>query len=260
MEFQHIQVVEANGWWEATLSRPEALNALNSALLADLDALLARFTQDGAVRGMILIGHGEKAFVAGADIKELSALDAAGALAYSRRGQELFQRIESSGKPVIAAVNGFALGGGLELALACHLRVFSKNAKVGLPEVSLGAIPGYGGTQRLARIVGLGRALEMIATGDPIGADEAHRIGLANRVVEQAELLDACRAIAARISQRGARAVADAFSVALRGADLPLAKGLELEAEHFGRLADSHDWKEGTRAFLEKRKPEFQGR
>ncbi|MFN8549306.1 MAG: enoyl-CoA hydratase-related protein [Candidatus Eisenbacteria bacterium] len=259
MELKHVQVEPRADWWECTVSRPEAMNALNDGLLKDLEALVGAARNDTKLRGLIVTGAGEKAFVAGADIKELADLDTEGAATYARRGQALFNAIESLDKPVIAAVNGFALGGGCELALACHIRVLAKTAKVGLPEVSLGVIPGYGGTQRLARLVGLGRAIELIATGDPITAEEAHRIGLANRVAEPAELMEVCRSIAARINLRGPRAVADALAAVIRGRDLSMREALALEADHFGRLAATHDWREGTHAFLEKRKPAFTG-
>lgn len=260
MDFQYIHVLRETAWWEATIRRPEALNALNAALLAELEQLIETFRSEPSARGLTLTGDGPKAFVAGADIKELAGLDAKSARGFSERGQRIFDSIEGAGRPVIAAVNGFALGGGLELALACHLRVFARTAKVGLPEVSLGAIPGYGGTQRLARLVGAGRALEMILSGDPIDAETALRIGLANRVVEPEELLDVCRALAARIQMRSPKAVSEALDVVLRGRSLSLTDALSLEAERFARLAETHDWKEGTSAFLEKRKPAFEGR
>jgi enoyl-CoA hydratase len=251
---------EQNRWLEATIQRPQALNALNADVLEELAALAADLKSRADLHGAILTGSGEKAFVAGADIAGLVELDTPGATAFARRGQAVFDALERCGKPVIAAVNGFALGGGCELALACHIRVLSRTARIGLPEVSLGVIPGYGGTQRLARIVGAGRAIEMILSGDPIPADEAYRIGLANQVVEPAELLDACRKLAAKISTRGPRAVSLALEAVLSGRDLPLAQALGIEAEQFGRAAATADWKEGTRAFLEKRKAEFAGR
>ncbi len=260
MKLNHIVIEERDHWWECAVTRPEALNALNHEVLEDLEEVVAAARSASELRGLILTGAGEKAFVAGADIKELADLNVEQATQYARRGQALMNAIESLDKPVIAAVNGFALGGGCELALACHLRVMSKTAKIGLPEVGLGVIPGYGGTQRLARIVGLGRALELIMTGDPITAEEAFRVGLANRLAEPAELLGACHAIAARINLRGPRAVADALAAVVRGRDLSMREALALEADHFGRLADTHDWHEGTHAFLEKRKPAFIGR
>jgi enoyl-CoA hydratase len=251
---------EQNHWCEITIHRPQALNALNADVLEELAVLARDLKSRDDLHGMILTGSGEKAFVAGADIAGLVDLDSAAAAAFARRGQAVFNANESCGKPVIAAVNGWALGGGCELALACHIRVLSRTAKIGLPEVSLGVIPGYGGTQRLARIVGPGRALEMILTGDPVNAEEAHRLGLANQVVEPAELMEACRKLAAKISSRAPRAVSLALEAVLAGRDLPLERALEIEAECFGRAAATEDWTEGTRAFLEKRKADFKGR
>ena len=203
MSDDSVSSQEHAAWLEVTIDRPAALNALNAEILDGLAAATAELRTNDDLRGMILTGSGEKAFVAGADISGLIGLGPAGALAFSQRGQAVFDAIERGGKPVIAAVNGWALGGGCELALASHIRVTAKTAKFGLPEVSLGVIPGYGGTQRLARLVGTGRALQMILIGDPIDAEEAYRIGLANLVVEQTDLLEACRKLAARITSRG---------------------------------------------------------
>lgn len=251
---------EDDSWCEVTIHRPQALNALNAEVLDALERTVAELERRDDLRGLIVTGAGEKAFVAGADITGLAELDPPAAAAFARRGQQVFQRLERCGKPVIAAVNGFALGGGCELALACHLRVFSRTAKIGLPEVGLGVIPGYGGTQRLARIVGLGRALELILTGNPIGAEEAWRIGLANRVVEPEELPAAARQLAAAITARAPRAVSLALEAVLAGHGLPLEQGLQVERSHFALAAATGDWREGVRAFLEKRRPEFRGR
>jgi enoyl-CoA hydratase len=259
-DWKNLLVQEKSAWLEITVNRPGALNALNADTLTELEMAVQELRGRDELRGAILTGAGEKAFVAGADIAELASLTPPQAVAFARRGQALFDALERCGKPVIAAVNGFALGGGCELALACHLRVLSRTAKIGLPEVGLGVIPGYGGTQRLARLVGAGRALEMILTGDPVTAEDAWRLGLANRVVEPAELMDACRQIAERISLRAPRAVSLALNAVLDGRDLPLSQALAVEAAHFGLAAATEDWKEGTRAFLEKRKPAFQGR
>jgi enoyl-CoA hydratase len=260
MELAHLKVEEQNHWMEVTVHRPEALNALNAATLKDLETVIEELRRRGDLRGAIVTGAGEKAFVAGADISELADLSSADAVRYARRGQQVFDSLEGCGKPVIAAVNGYALGGGCELALACHMRVLSKTAKIGLPEVSLGVIPGYGGTQRLARIVGAGRALEMILTGDPVGAEDAFRIGLANQIAEPGDLIEACRKIALRINLRGPRAVSFALEAVLSGRNMPLPDALAFEASQFGKVAATADWKEGTHAFLEKRKPEFSGR
>jgi enoyl-CoA hydratase len=251
---------EHAGWLEVTIDRPAALNALNSDVMDGLTTAIAELRARAELRGMIVTGAGEKAFVAGADITGLTGLSPAEALAFAKRGQAVFDALERAGKPVIAAVNGWALGGGCELALACHIRVAAKTAKFGLPEVSLGVIPGYGGTQRLARLVGTGRALQMILTGDPIDAEEAFRIGLANLVVEPADLVEACRKLASRITSRGPCAVSLALESVLGGRDRALPEALALEAAQFGLAANTEDWSEGTRAFVEKRKPVFRGR
>jgi len=242
-----------------TVNRVEKHNALDRATLVELDAAVAALAADGGVRALVVTGAGDRAFVAGADIAELAALDAPGALAISRLGQGAFDRLAAFPRPVIAAVNGFAFGGGCELALACHIRYASPNARFGLPEVKLGAMPGYGGTQRLARLVGLGRAVELMATGDYVDAEEAYRIGLANRVLPQAELVAACVALGEKIAAHGPLAVAAALETAVRGREMALADGLALEAARFGELAATHDWREGMEAFLEKRKPGFRG-
>jgi enoyl-CoA hydratase len=260
VDLTHIRIEEQNGWFEATLSRPEALNALNASVMKELETLVGELRRREDIRGMILTGSGEKAFVAGADITELADLSAPEAIRYAQRGQGVFDALEGCGKPVIAAVNGYALGGGCELALACHIRVLSSTAKIGLSEVSLGVIPGYGGTQRLSRIVGTGRALEMILTGDPVGAEDALRIGLANQVCDPGELLATCRKIAGRISLRAPRAISYALETVLAGRNMPLSDALAFEAAQFGKVAATSDWREGTHAFLEKRKPSFQGK
>ena len=260
MSFDNLKLDEKDGWLEVVIDRPKALNALNGATLGELDQVLTLLEGRTDLRGMILSGGGEKAFVAGADISELADLGPAEAAVYASRGQTIFSRIERGTKPVIAAVNGYALGGGCELALACHIRVLSTKAKLGLPEVSLGVIPGFGGTQRLPRIVGLGQALEMILGAEMIDAETAFRTGLANRVVEPEQLLDACRGIAGSISKRGPLAVAAALRATVGGRNMSIEDGLAYEVAQFGLLAQTEDWREGTGAFLEKRKPEFRGR
>lgn len=242
-----------------TIDRPQALNALSHAVLEELDRTFTALASDSGVGGVIVTGGGSKAFVAGADIQELDQLDATGGYRASCFGQGVFARLETMPKPSIAAVNGYALGGGLELALAATLRIAADTAKLGQPEVLLGVIPGYGGTQRLARLVGRGKAMEMILTGDPIGAAEAERIGLVNKVVPAAELLPAARALLATILGRGPLAVAAALEVIRTGLDAPLGVGLELEAQAFGRLFASRDLHEGMGAFREKRKAAFTG-
>ena len=243
-----------------TIHRPEKLNALNSATLGDLQHAFDALRADDAVRAVIVTGAGEKAFVAGADIRELVGLGALTGKETARRGSALFRDIELFPRPVIAAVNGFALGGGCELALACHLRIAADTARFGLPEVSLGVIPGYGGTQRLARLVGRGRALELVLTGRPIDAPEAYRIGLANRVVAAAQLLEECKNLSRQILANGPVAVMAALEVIQRGIDLPLAEGLLLETNAFGVVCASQDKNEGMQAFLDKRKPQFHNR
>lgn len=242
-----------------TVNRPEKLNALNEVVLSELGRCISWVDQAEEVRVLIVTGAGSKSFVAGADIAEFRGLDESGGRALARRGQAVFSAIESLGKPVIAAVNGYALGGGNELALACHLRICSTRARFGQPEVVLGLIPGYGGTQRLPRVVGPGPAAEMILTGDPIDAERALALGLVSQVVEPEALLDAARNLALRILSKAPAAVRLALD-ALRGARLPLEEGLEMEADLFGRACGTEDFREGVDAFLERRKPDFKGR
>lgn len=243
-----------------TVNRPDKLNALNAEVLDALAAAVATAAQDDSIGGVVLTGAGEKAFVAGADIATFGTLTPVSARAFARRGQALFDRIETLGKPVVAAVNGFALGGGCELALACTLRVASKSAKFGQPEVNLGIIPGYGGSQRLPRIVGKGRALEMILTGDMISADEAYRIGLANRVVEPAEVLSVSRELLKKILAKAPVAIRSALDAVNAGLDMPFPAAEEYEATLFGLCVATEDMKEGVSAFLEKRPARFKGR
>ncbi|HEY3155124.1 MAG TPA: enoyl-CoA hydratase-related protein [Candidatus Eisenbacteria bacterium] len=242
-----------------TVNRPKVLNALNERTVREIHAVFASLRDNPDVGVVILTGSGEKAFVAGADINELAVMTPLQGEASSRLGQAALREIELLGKPVIAAINGFALGGGCELALACHIRFASENAKLGLPEVGLGIIPGYGGTQRLPRIVGLGLALELITTARMIDAQEALRIGLVNRVLPPAELLPHCEKVAGEILSRGALAIRYAMDAAIRGLETDLTQGLEREAGHFGLLAATKDMHEGLKAFLEKRKPTFTG-
>lgn len=240
-----------------TVNRPQKLNALDAATILELSQRFRELGQDAAVGAIVLTGAGEKAFIAGADIGELSRQGVLDGVDNARRGQALTLLIEESPKPVLAAINGFALGGGLEMALACDLRFASPNAKLGLPETSLGIIPGYGGTQRLARLCGSGLALQLILTGDPIPAEEAHRIGLVNGVFPQPELLASVKAVAQRICSRGPQALALAKQAVRRGCELPLRDGLALEADLFGIISATDEMKEGMAAFLEKRKPSW---
>ncbi|MCB9180707.1 MAG: enoyl-CoA hydratase/isomerase family protein [Flavobacteriales bacterium] len=244
-----------------TINRPDQLNALNRATIAELDKALDEAEADAQVRVLILTGSGAKAFVAGADIKEFAHFSVAEGQALSADGhKKLFDHVERLNKPVIAAVNGFALGGGLELAMSCHFRVASDNAKLGLPEVGLGVIPGYGGTQRLARLVGKGKAMEMIFLGSSgmVAADEALQWGLVNHVVPQEQLLTTCMELAGRIAKNSPTALAAAIRAVNAGYE-PGTNGLQREIEEFGNCFGTADFKEGTSAFLEKRKPEFKG-
>lgn len=243
-----------------TVNRPEKYNALTRDTLGELEDCFTRLAKDRQVRAVVVTGAGEKAFVAGADIAELAALDALGAQEISIYGQHVFNLIASFPQPVIAAVNGFALGGGCELAIACHIRIASENAKLGVPEVGLGIIPGYGGTQRLPRLVGYGHAIEMICSGQPVNAAEAKRIGLVNDVVDQAGLLEHCLELAGKIAKNGPLAVSSGLKAARRGLEMPLEAGLELESTYFGLLGGTADMHDGLKAFLEKRKPDFRGR
>jgi enoyl-CoA hydratase len=240
-----------------TVNRPQKLNALDGGTIAELSQAFRDLGADEKVGAIVLTGAGEKAFIAGADIGELQKQGVLDGVENARRGQALTLAIEDCGKPVLAAINGFALGGGLEMALACDLRFASPNARLGLPEVSLGIIPGYGGTQRLPRLCGSGIALQLILTGEPVTADEALRIGLVNAVFPQAELLTSVKAVANKIVGRGPQAVALAKQAVRRGANLPLRDGLELEADLFGLISSTAEMKEGMAAFLEKRKPSW---
>jgi enoyl-CoA hydratase len=242
------------------LNRPQVLNALDARTLDELEAVFNSQRDDPEVGAVILTGIGEKAFAAGADIKELAGLDAFGGRQYAMRGQQVLGLISDFAKPVIGAVNGFCLGGGCELALACHIRIAADNARFGQPEVKLGLIPGYGGTQRLPRLIGLSRALELLLSGDVIDAREAERIGLVNRVVEASELIPHCRQLAERILKNAPLAVGLALQAAKDGIEVPLFQGLVLEASAFALSCGTEDMKEGTNAFIQKRKPEFRAR
>ena len=242
-----------------TVNRPKALNAMNQATLAELRRAIEELDADPGVGVVIVTGAGEKAFVAGADISEMAGFGPAQAEEHARKGQAAVAAFERARKPVLAAVNGYALGGGLELALACDVRLASDNAQMGLPEVSLAVIPGFGGTQRLARVVGEGRAKELVLTGRRVKADEALRIGLVNQVVPQAQLLDAAKEMARAILANGPVAVRLAKEVIHEGLATDFEHGLLLEQKAFGLVFATHDQKEGMRAFLEKRKPAWKG-
>jgi enoyl-CoA hydratase len=259
MTYENLNVEIKDRIARVTVNRPKLLNALNEKTVREIHAAFSTLRNDPAVGVVILTGSGEKAFIAGADINELAVMSPLQGEASSRLGQAALSEIETLGKPVIAAVNGFALGGGCELALACHMRFAAEGAKLGLPEVGLGIIPGYGGTQRLPRLVGLGRALELIATARMIDAQEALRIGLVNGVLPAADLLPHCEKVAGEILARGQIAVRFAMDAAIRGLETDLAHGLEMESAYFGLVSATADMREGLRAFLEKRKPNFTG-
>jgi enoyl-CoA hydratase len=242
-----------------TIQRPEKLNALNPQVIDELGMAFSELQSDDEVRVVILTGAGDKAFVAGADIGVLAEMNPLSGVEVSRQGQVVFREIETFPRPVIAAVGGYALGGGCELALACHLRIASENARFGLPEVGLGIIPGYGGTIRLARLVGLGKALELTLTGGQVGAEEAERLGLVNAVVPQEALLERAREMAGRIARNGPVAVQMALESIYHALDSTTAEALIHESSLFGLLASTDDMKEGMGAFLEKRKPTFRG-
>lgn len=259
-DLQHIDLSWEGELAIVTVNRPDKMNALNAEVIGELGEALDSLRGDDAVQGLIITGAGEKAFVAGADIGELAQMDAVSGVGVSRRGQGVFRSIERYPKPVLAAVGGYALGGGCELALSCHLRIASENARFGLPEVGLGIIPGYGGTVRLARLVGLGKAVEMTLTGDMVDASAALELGLVSRVVPREELMDESKALLRRVTRNGPLAIRSALESVYRAMDLPLAEAMGVESTLFGVLASTEDMREGMTAFLEKRKPDFKAR
>ncbi|MBI1806312.1 MAG: enoyl-CoA hydratase/isomerase family protein [Ignavibacteria bacterium] len=260
MNFQTILLNIKDRLCTVTINRPDKLNALNARCKSELKDVFTNLRTNPDVDVVIITGSGEKAFVAGTDIGELTTLNAQTGKEFAIGGQAIFDLIQHLGKPVIAAVNGYALGGGCELALACHIRIASENAKFGQPEVNLGIIPGYGGTQRLARLVGVGRAMEMILTGNQIDAQEALRIGLVNKVVPLAELSPTSEAIARTILSKGQLAIRMAIKAVNATMEVPLSEGLKIEAAIFGECCSTDDFKEGTQAFTEKRKAVFKGK
>jgi enoyl-CoA hydratase len=260
MPYDNIKYEKRDGIAYITFNRPDKLNALNRKTVEELSSLLDDARADDAVRVLILTGAGEKAFVAGADINELAVQTPVNGKEFSLWGQSVLHKLETLGKPSIAAINGFALGGGCELILCCSMRVAARTAKLGQPEVKLGIIPGYGGSQRLARLCGKGVAHELCLTGEMITAEEAARIGLVNRVVEPADLMPTCEGIARKIIEKAPLAVKYAFEAIERGVEMPQEEGLFLEATLFGLCCATEDMREGTRAFLEKRPAQFKGK
>ncbi len=260
MAYETLLYEKRNGIGYVTVNRPDKLNALNQKVMAELNQCFHAIQSDAEVLAVILTGSGEKAFVAGADVNELAVQTPVDGKETSVRGQQILDFIEHLGKPVIAAVNGYALGGGCELALACTLRIASDTARFGQPEVKLGITPGYAGTQRLPRLVGKGRALEMILTGEPVTAQEAYRIGLANQVVPAKDLIAAAETLARKIMANAPLAVRFSLEAVNRGAEMTQRDGQLLEATLFGLCCATADMKEGTRAFLEKRPAKFVGK
>ncbi len=257
---ENVRTEVRDGVCIITIDRPKVLNALNAQTVGEIGQAFEQARTDEAVKAVIVTGGGEKAFVAGADIRELATMTPITGKETAERGQRIFRAIETFPKPVIAAINGFALGGGCELALACHIRIASESAQLGLPEVTLGIIPGYGGTQRMTRLLGKGKALELICTGDRIGAGEAEKIGLVNRVVPADQLMATAEEMARKIASRGPLAVRAAIEAVMVGSDMGFDEGQVLEATLFGLLASTDDMKEGMAAFLEKRAAAFTGR
>ena len=260
MTFENLLLERDGAVAIVTLNRPKVLNALNNQTLAELSACMATLQADESVRAIILTGAGEKSFVAGADINELATQSPVEGQAHARRGQLIFDAIEQLGKPVIAAINGFALGGGCELAMACTIRLAADTARFGQPEINLGLIPGYAGSQRLPRLVGKGIAMEILLTGDMVSAPRAYEIGLVNRVVPAAELMTEATKLAQALAAKAPIAVRFIIEAVNQGLESPFAAGEYLETALFGTIASSEDMREGTKAFLEKRKPVWQGK
>ena len=259
-DYQYLILEKKDGVATLTLNRPDKMNALNEAVILELQKAFESLGEDESIRGIIFTGAGEKAFIAGADIGELAELDSVTARDRARAGQRLTRTMETLGKPILAAINGFALGGRCELAMAYTFRIASDNARLGQPEVKLGVIAGFGGTQRLTRLVGRGRAQELLLIGDPVSAEEAYRIGLVNRVVSREDLLPEANKLVRKILSVGPVAVRFTLDSVDRGCDIPLEEALEMEADLFGLCFSTQDMREGTKAFLEKRKATFEGK
>jgi enoyl-CoA hydratase len=260
MSFETLLVERDGAVAIVTINRPEVLNALNRQTISELGRAMADLQQDAAIRAIVLTGSGQKSFVAGADINELAVLSPAEGQQHARRGQAVFDAIAHLGKPVVAAINGFALGGGCELAMACTVRIAADTARLGQPEINLGIIPGYGGSQRLPRLVGTGRALELLLTGDMVSAARAYEMGLVNKVVPAADLLAEARTLAAALASKAPLASRYILEAVNHGSAMPLADAQVFEGTLFGLVASTEDMKEGTGAFLAKRKAEWKGR
>jgi len=261
MAFENLQLSHQDGILTITIARAPKMNSLNQQTLTEIRSAMEQVYSDKSIKGVIFIGEGEKAFVAGADIAEFATITGVNSRKFSENGQEVFSSIETCPKPVIAAVNGFALGGGCELAMACHIRVAVQSAKFGLPEVSLGLIPGYGGTQRLPQLIGKGKAMELIMTGEMIPANEAKTLGLVNHIVEtQEELLPKAKEILSKIFNKAPIAIEMVINCINAYYNKSEEDGYQTEANSFGICSRTEDFKEGTKAFLEKRKPNFQGK
>lgn len=260
MSFENLLIEREGAFAILTINRPKVLNALNTQTLDELRRAILELTHDEAVRAVVLTGSGEKSFIAGADINELAVQSPTGGREHAIRGQHVLDLIEQMGKPIIAAINGYALGGGCEVAMACTIRMAADTARLGQPEINLGIIPGYAGTQRLARIVGKGRALELLLSGDQISAQEAHRLGLVNRVVPAAELMAEAKKLAATLASKAPIAIRYILEAVHNGLEMPFAQAQIFEATLFGLVSSTDDMREGTAAFLEKRKPAFKGR
>jgi enoyl-CoA hydratase len=259
MDFDNLLLERDGAVALVTINRPQVLNALNSSALDDLRRAALALKHDGQVRAVVVTGQGDKSFVAGADINEIAVNSPAESKDFAIRGQHVFDLIENLGKPVIAAINGYALGGGCELAMACTLRIAAETARLGQPEINLGIIPGYGGTQRLARLVGKGVALDMLLTGRHVTAAEALQIGLVNRVVPAADLLSASFDLAARVLRHSPLAASRIITAVTRGLNASIAEGLAIESEQFARMVPTRDMREALDAWLARRKPEYQG-
>jgi enoyl-CoA hydratase len=260
MSFENLLIDRDHAVAVVTINRPKVLNALSTQTLDELRRAILELKYDESVRAVVITGAGEKAFVAGADINERAVQSPTTGREHAIAGQHVLDLIEHMGKPVIAAINGYALGGGCELAMACTIRIAAETAKLGQPEINLGIIPGYAGTQRLARLVGRGRALELLLTGDQITAQEAHRLGLVNRVVPAADLLAQAKALAASLAAKAPVAIRYILEAVHKGLEMPFPQAQIFEATLFGLVASTDDMHEGTKAFLEKRKADFKGR